>query len=484
MKNVNAGVLLLCAVLLTGCGKSNDSEVNAEAIVEENAETAIEEDVTTNAEANVEANEISPIIDRDGADPFVMRYGERYLYTKTTGNNISLAITDSIQTLGAAKLQSIYEPGAELQDLWAPEIWQLDGTWYIYFAAVVPGEEMHHMYVLSNESDDPMQGEWECSALSGMDDKFAIDGTIMEVNGKRYFIWSGWEGYENIRQDIYLAEMVSPVEVMDEKILLSAPEYDWEMIGEPLVNEGPEAIVRGSTVNLVYSASGSWTDDYCLGLLTMDIDSDPKNPDSWVKEETPIMSKDLDVYGPGHNCFTTSIDNKEDLIIYHAARWMSAGWNRSIRFGYIDFDENGMLQKIPVKSGENFEKIPSGEPVVSVYPADQFDLSGDLELREDSGITYAVGMVSAEDIAKVSINANEERDVYVTVFVKVDDLLGGVISGIEASLNGEAMSQELYAAENYQPLYFPFHLEKGENILELRTDIGGTELKISRVEVR
>lgn len=435
-------------------------------------------------ETTSQVNEISPIIDRDGADPFVARYGDQYLYTKTTGNNISLGVADSIQTLGASELQCIYDPGMELRDLWAPEIWKLDGTWYVYFAAVIPGEEMHHMFVLSNESEDPMQGEWECSPINGMDDKFAIDGTIMEISGKRYFLWSGWEGYENVRQDIYLAEMVSPIEVMEEKLLLSAPELDWEKIGNPLVNEGPEVVVQGDTVNLVYSASGSWTDDYCLGLLTMDIDSDPKNPESWVKQGTPIMSKDLDVYGPGHNCFTTSLDEKEDLIIYHAARWMGAGWSRSIRFGYVEFDEDGVIQPITVKSGDSLEKIPSGEQKVSVYPADQLELSGDLELREDSEETYIVGMASTEDIAKITVNAGKEQDVSVVVFVKVDDLLNGVISGLELNLNGETASQELYAAENYQPLYFSFHLQKGKNILELRSDIGGTELKISRVEIR
>lgn len=461
-----AMALMSCAVL-AGCGQAG---VHTEDLAE-SGEPVLE-------------SQISPIIDREGADPFVIRCGEGCLYTKTTGGNISLGVADSIQTLGAAQLKCIYDPGADLKDLWAPEIWQLDGTWYVYFAAAVPGEEMHHMYVLSNESENPLRGEWECSPVSGMDDKFAIDGTIMEVAGKRYFLWSGWEGYENVRQDIYLAQMLSPTEVADEKILLSMPQFVWEKIGEPLVNEGPEVLVRNQTVNLAYSASGSWTDDYCLGLLTMDIGADPKKPDNWTKRETPLMAGDLDVYGPGHNCFTKSLDGTEDLIIYHAAKWMGGGWNRSVRFGYIDFDEAGMLREISVTSGDGLEKIPSGERPSAVYPADLFVLSGDLELREDSETMYAVGMVSAEDIAELTITVEEAGDAYVVVFVKTDDLLQGVVSGLEACLNGEPVSQELYAGENYQPLYFPFHFEKGENVLKLRCDVGGTALKISRVEVR
>lgn len=466
MKIKHITVMLILCAILSGCSrKTSQNETNS-------------------VKAAVLEEQISPIVDREGADPYVMRYKERYLYTKTTGDNISLGTADTIQTLGAAKWQCVYEPGTELEDLWAPEIWQLDDMWYIYFAAVIPGEKMHHMYVLSNESEDPMQGEWKCSPVNGMDDKFAIDGTIMEISGKRYFLWSGWEGDENVRQDIYLAEMINPTEVMEEKILLSMPELDWEKNGNPLVNEGPEVIIRGNTVNLVYSASGSWTDEYCLGLLTMNAGSDPKDPNSWVKQKSPIMSKEFDVYGPGHNCFTTSVDGKEDLIIYHAARWMGAGWNRSIRFGYIDFDEDGIIQPISVKSGEEVEKIPSGEQPVLVYPADCFVLSGDMALCEESGLQYVAGMISTKDTVKVNIFTEEEKDVYVTVFVKVDDLLEGIISSLEAHLNNEVDSQEIYAGENYQPLFFPFHLKKGENVLELRSDYGGSELKISQIEIR
>ncbi|MBQ1310342.1 MAG: glycoside hydrolase family 43 protein, partial [Blautia sp.] len=232
------------------------------------SESEMQPDVETNVDNTTRM--ISPIIDMEGADPYVMRYGEGYLYTKTTGGDIRLAYADSIAAVGLVQMKTVYDPGTELRDLWAPEIWNLDGVWYIYFAAVAPGEEMHFMYVLSNPAENPLEGEWTLQPVGGMDDKFAIDGTILELNGKRYFIWSGWEGYENVRQDLYLAEMISPTEVMDEKIMLSMPEYDFELNGNPLINEGPSVIIRGDTVNLAYSASGSWTDEYCLGLLTMD----------------------------------------------------------------------------------------------------------------------------------------------------------------------------------------------------------------------
>ncbi len=47
-------------------------------------------------------DQISPIIDREGADPFVTTYGDQYLYTKTTGSNVSIAVADSIRIMFCA----------------------------------------------------------------------------------------------------------------------------------------------------------------------------------------------------------------------------------------------------------------------------------------------------------------------------------------------------------------------------------------------
>ncbi len=460
-------LLFLFTILVSGIWQQNRTTVTAEG-----------------SEMPIISEQISPILDKDGADPFVTRYGEQYLYTKTTGSNISIGIADSIQTLGASKLKMIYKPGNELKDLWAPEIWHLDDTWYIYFAAVLPGEEMHHMFVLSNESENPLEGTWTCEPLLGMDDKFAIDGTIMELNGIRYFLWSGWEGYENVRQDIYLAEMISPTEVKEEKILLSVPELSWELHGNPLINEGPEVVVEKDTVNLVYSASGSWTDDYCLGLLTMDTDADPKNAENWTKQDIPILAKDKDVYGPGHNCFTTSKDGQENLNIYHAARWQGAGWTRSVRLGYMTFDENGKILPMEVTSGDEYIVLPSGEDAVEVYPAEQFTLSEKIELVNNGEDKNVTGFVSAKDTVAFTIDADEEKEVIAAVFVKADKQMNGAVTRLVMESGEEKEIQEVYAGENSMPVYFHLNLKQGVNTVILYSNTGGAGMEINRVEIR
>lgn len=118
---------------------------------------------------------------------------------------------------------------------------------------------------------------------------------------------------------------------------IARPTYAWETNHSPHVNEGPQVAVRNGTINLVYSASGSWTNDYCLGLITADVTRDLLNPASWHKREEPT---------PGTGCiagdhyFTTSPDGKEDWIVYHVAKYEDAGWSREVRTQRFTWNED------------------------------------------------------------------------------------------------------------------------------------------------
>ena len=124
-------------------------------------------------------------------------------------------------------------------------------------------------------------------------DKWAIDQTVLEYDGQLYAIWSGWEGDENVDQRIYIARMDNPWTISGERVELSMPEYSWEKQGgTPTINEGPQiAVSPDGTVNIVYSASGSWSDYYCLGCLTLKDGADPMEKESWTKADQPIFEK-------------------------------------------------------------------------------------------------------------------------------------------------------------------------------------------------
>jgi GH43 family beta-xylosidase len=223
------------------------------------------------------------------------------------------------------------------------------------------------MWVLENSSPDPFTGNWvDRGKLPLPEDKWAIDGSAFEHNGQLYYVWSGWQGDVNVRQDIYITKMIDPLTPTGDRIMLSKPELEWEKIGGiPAINEAPQFLAHGDKVFIVYSASGCWTDDYSLGLLTANAGADLLDPASWSKSAMPVFQKNTDgqAFGPGHNAFFTSPDGTEDWIIYHAnpSSGQGCGNNRSTRMQKFTWTEDGMPDfGAPVAIGSKIER-PSGD---------------------------------------------------------------------------------------------------------------------------
>ena len=260
-----------------------------------------------------------------GPDPWVYQKDGFYYYMQTTGNNLVLRKTAKMSELGSGVSTTIWTPaatGPTSHDVWAPEIHFLDGKWYVYFTAG-PGNCCggQRMWVLENASADPTQGTWTEKgqiAVPGQD-LWAIDGTILEQNGKRYLVWSGQDAGSN-QQNLYIALMSNPWTLTGPRTQLSHPQYAWELNGTPKVNEGPEVLQHAGKTYLIYSASHCSTDDYALGMLTASATADPMDAASWTKSASPVFSKNAanNAYGPGHNGFFVSKDGTQNWIIYHA----------------------------------------------------------------------------------------------------------------------------------------------------------------------
>ena len=282
--------------------------------------------------ASVAAPLVNPLLPV-GADPWVIHHDGWYFHMHTTAKNLTLWKTRRIGELGNAEKKVVWTPPADSaysESVWAPEIHHLDGKWYIYFSARGSDRKSHRVWVLENASPDPMAGDWEMKGkLATTSDKWAIDGSVFEFGGRRYFTWSGWEGDTNGVQGIYLASMKNPWTLSGERVRISSPTFPWEKFGDVAgdpelthldVNEGPEALIHGDRLFIVYSASACWTDQYCLGLLTAKQGADPMDATTWSKSPEPVLTSapESKAFAPGHNSFFKSPDGSEDWILYHA----------------------------------------------------------------------------------------------------------------------------------------------------------------------
>lgn len=430
-------------------------------------------------------DDFTAIIDNDGADPWIFQDEKYYYYTKTTGNNLTLWRSENLTEVAAGEKKVIWEMPAEFESIWAPELHQLDGTWVVYFAANHPSET-HRMYALVNENQDPYSDDWQLEEIKGLDDKFAIDGTVLELDEQRYFLWSGWEGYENIAQNIYIAEMISPTEVIGEKQLISTPEYEWEMRQTPLINEAPQVIIKEDTVNVVYSASGSWDNDYALGLLTMDRQDDPLDTRSWTKESEPIFQQTETVFGPGHNGFAKSKDGTEDWLIFHAARWDHSGWQRSIRLQPIKWEENKLKLEVPLADNET-QKLPSGEAKRIRMTASDALLEGDLVTVTDKEALMkkvVQGFESIEDRLVFQPTMGQASEATVIVYLKTQDYLS-LNEPVYVQLKTDDDSQRLavYPSQYYQPIQTTMNLKAGTIKIEVSSETGVDTLSVDRMEI-
>ena len=319
----------------------------------------------------IPANTFSnPII--KGADPAVYQKDGTYYYLHTTGNSIRLWKTSSMTGLNAAIPKTVYTPvpGSEnSSNIWAPEITFIDGKWYIYYSAGDGEDSSQRTWVLENSNSDPMQGTWMDKGEIGRADAdhWAIDGTVMEYKGDRYFLWSGRPDETNadLTQYIYISKMSDPWTLEGDASQIAEPEHAWEKKGFG-VNEAPQILrTSGDAIYMTYSASFCGTDDYALGIMSLKSGGDPLSKSDWTKVSEPVFTQKPvnSTFGPGHNSFFKSADGTETWIIYHANSFSNQGCadQRNVRMQKINFNADGSPNfGEPVATGLQIRK-PSGE---------------------------------------------------------------------------------------------------------------------------
>ncbi len=282
-----------------------------------------------------------------GADPWVTYWDGNYYMSRSQGNSVWIN--------RAAKLEDINDSGHSQtilawsapagtdysQQIWAPELHHMGANWYIYVAASDGNNSTHRMQVLERLGDDPFGPFVRLGEIAAATDRWAIDGTVFEWDNTWYFVWSGWPGSIDGKQNLYIAEMRNPWTLQSDRVLISTPQYAWEKNGLP-INEGPEALIHDGQLFIIYSASGYWTNQYALGRLTYNGTGSLLSASSWTKTSQPVFQATSQVAGPGHASFTTSPDGNENWIVYHAhANPTTFNEDRVIRIQPFTFNSDG-----------------------------------------------------------------------------------------------------------------------------------------------
>jgi len=272
---------------------------------------------------------LAPLI-RQRADPFIHKHDDGYYYFTASVpayDGIELRRARTIAALPNVKPVMVWrkpDTGPYSDLIWAPEIHFNQGAWYVYFAAA-PSREIkddlfqHRMYALSTQAANPLDSPWtfEGQIDSGID-TFCLDATTFTHEGVLYYLWAQKEQGIRGNSNLYIAPMKDPVTLAAAPVRLSIPEFEWETRGF-WVNEGPAVVKHGGRLFITYSASAT-DENYAMGLLWADADSDLLDPASWTKSTLPVLtsSPEYSIFGPGHNSFTVAEDGVTDMLVYHA----------------------------------------------------------------------------------------------------------------------------------------------------------------------
>ncbi|KAI1864071.1 hypothetical protein JX265_007367 [Neoarthrinium moseri] len=344
----------------------------------------------------------NPVMTLNVGDPFMTRYsaddGDWYLFTYTTNDNITLKrsrfLTDNWDD---AETRTVFNPDPIADkgqpwstSLWAPEIHNISGSWYIIFTATPDADNPpplqdalcpfscpavnHRMFVLAGSTSDPWRSDFTLKGMLNSYDQFAIDGTYFAYEDELYHIYSCWENtYSSWPANLCITKMSDPWTVssdFSERRMISVPDQPWEQVpyGRPIrlaTNEGPQQLVNPKTGQnfVIYSAARVNTPFYCLGMLEL-VGNDPMEYQSWKKHTEGCVfhqNTKAGIYGTGHASYTTSPDGSEDYMVYHAQTTPNpaADLYRTARIQKFSWNDDG-TPKFPLAENGPFD-VPAGQ---------------------------------------------------------------------------------------------------------------------------
>lgn len=263
------------------------------------------------------------------ADPFIF-YHDGLYYAYGTSS------FDGIEALVSTDLEHWQVPGGGKRHLalhkedvygetwfWAPEVYQIDGKFYMYYS----GDER----ICVAMSDSPL-GPFKQVEKKPMYNEKAIDHTLfIDDDGKSYLFFVRF----NDGLNVWVAELEKDKVTLKEETLHPCikTSQPWEKTCGG-VNEGPFVMKRDGRYYMTYSANSFTCQDYGIGCATA---TDLMG--KWTKyDENPLLQNEEGLVGIGHNALFTDKDGKL-RIVYHAHKDKSNIHPRAMYIGDVRFEK-------------------------------------------------------------------------------------------------------------------------------------------------
>ena len=300
------------------------------------------------------ANPVHP--QRSGmGDPYVFRAGDGRYYLYTTSAFQAWSSEDLLTWRSEGRVKLEY--GWAKSDIWAPEVVEYNGRYYMYYSGrgILPsGEAGRRLAVAVSDSPSGPFVDVLDGPLFDFGYAVADPHVFIDDDGRKYLFYSR-DASENVvggrrESHIYGVELGDDmVSLKGEPVLLVKPEQPWELrSGSVVWNEGPFVIKRDGVYYLMYSANYYNSRDYGVGYATA---THPLGP--YAKYEgNPILSASIPamqgwprlVSGPGHHSVTRSPDGTEWIIAYHShADVVQGSGGRQFNIDRLGFREDGTM---------------------------------------------------------------------------------------------------------------------------------------------
>lgn len=369
-------------------------------------ELNVADNIDLKAELKVELTLENPIA--TFADPSVYYYEGWYYYTysKDYAGKPGLWLTraTNIADLGKTEPMMVWsaaKAGSDMKSLWAPQIYFLDGKWYIYATCSEEGTSeasRRYPFVWVGKGELPMDGYDLHGKVDNYDKEVHsyLSPRIIERGGVRYLVCGGFFRAEDKvagvkhYQRLFIGELKSPTEFKTGMTVISQPSESWEGTGKVKIQEGPFPIYApGGTLYIAYAAGETSGNEYCTGLLKFigkDTDS-LADPTKWQKLGTPLQFMDYDnkVYSPGAMVFVTEPDGTGLWGVFHVKLYPGVGYNHRILYAmpvtfegelpvmgapeHLDTTYNMPMNSLPIeKRVFGFGKINTVAPSPDPFP--------------------------------------------------------------------------------------------------------------------